>query len=66
MTDAAAGIQPASGQEAVKPAQTIEQKYLRETRNAAVFIAVVVGIVSTLSLIAVIVVGSSSARSTRS
>jgi hypothetical protein len=30
---------------------------MRETRSAAVFIAVVVGIVATLSLIAVIVVG---------
>jgi hypothetical protein len=73
MTDAAAGAEPAGGQEpyfagtgggahaapqtAVKPPETIEQRYLRETRNAAVFIAVVVGIVAMLSLIAVIVVG---------
>jgi hypothetical protein len=60
---------PASGREgyeiapkaaagtAARPDETIEQRYARETRNAAVFIAVVVGIVATLSLIATIIVG---------
>ena len=41
----------------VSSAETPELKYMRETRNAAVFIAVVVGIVATLSLIATIIVG---------
>jgi hypothetical protein len=38
-------------------AETPELKYLRETRNATVFIAVVVGIVCVMALIGSIVVG---------
>jgi hypothetical protein len=51
---AAQGTAPAT---AARPAEPIELKYMRETRNAAVFIAVVVGIVAALSLIATIIVG---------
>lgn len=72
MTHAAADPAPADGQEnyptltreeyairrqAARAAETPELKYMRETRNAAVFIAVIVGIVATLSLIATIIVG---------
>jgi ABC-type Fe3+ transport system permease subunit len=38
-------------------AESPELKYLRETRNAAVFIAIVAGIVCVLALVGSIVVG---------
>jgi len=50
---------------AARAGETIEQKYLRETRNAVTFIAVVVGIVAALSLIAAIVVGTQLAKVNR-
>jgi hypothetical protein len=37
-----------------RAAETIEQKYLRQTRNATVFIAIIVGIFTAISLIGVI------------
>ncbi len=40
-----------------KPAETPEQKYMRETRNAVTFIAVVVGVLVVLGLIGTIIMG---------
>ena len=40
------------------PAESPEMRYLRQTRNAAVFVAVVVGIVLALNLIVGIYLGS--------
>lgn len=43
---------------AAKAAEPPELTYMRQTRNAVVFVAVIVGIVCALSLIGAIVVGS--------
>lgn len=42
---------------AARDAETPELRYMRETRNAVTFIAVIVGIVAALALIATIIVG---------
>jgi hypothetical protein len=45
---------PASGAVPARAGETIDQKYLRHTRNATVFIAVIVGIFTALVIIATI------------
>ena len=50
--------QPAYGADtasvSTRAGETIEQKYLRQTRNATVFIAVIVGIVTVITVVGVI------------
>lgn len=48
---------PATGRTLTASTETLEQKYLRQTRTAAVFIAVVVGVVCALALVAAIIAG---------
>jgi cobalamin biosynthesis Mg chelatase CobN len=45
---------PALGTASTRGDETIEQKYLRQTRTATVFIAIIVGIVTVIALIGVI------------
>jgi hypothetical protein len=45
---------PVSRGALLRAGETIEQKYMRQTRSATVFIAVIVGIFSALALIGVI------------
>jgi len=45
-----------------RPAEPPELKYMRETRNAVNFIAIIVGIVATLALIGTIIAGVQLAR----
>jgi cobalamin biosynthesis Mg chelatase CobN len=45
---------PAPGTAATRAGETTEQKYMRQTRNATVFIAVIVAIVTVIALIGVI------------
>jgi len=45
---------PAPGTAATRPGETVEQKYMRQTRNATVFIAVIVAIVTVIALVGVI------------
>jgi cobalamin biosynthesis Mg chelatase CobN len=45
---------PAPSTAPIRAAETLEQKYLRHTRNATVFIAIIVGIVTVLTLVGVI------------
>jgi hypothetical protein len=40
-----------------KPGETLEQKYMRETRNAVTFIAVIIGVLVVLGLIGTIIMG---------
>jgi hypothetical protein len=48
------GTLPASSAVPARTGETIEQKYMRHTRNATVFIAVIVGIFTTLVIIGTI------------
>lgn len=48
---------PATGTALATRTETLEQRYLRQTRTAVVFIAVVVGVVCALALAAAIVTG---------
>jgi hypothetical protein len=45
---------PPAAAPAAQAAETVEQKYLRQNRNATVFIAIIVGIFTAISLIGVI------------
>jgi zinc-ribbon domain len=56
------GTQPASGAVPARAGETIEQKYMRHTRNATVFIAVIVGIFTTLVIIGTIWAATTVAR----
>ena len=53
---------PASRAALLRAGETIEQKYMRQTRTATVFIAVVVGIFTALALIGVIWTATNVAR----
>jgi hypothetical protein len=48
------GALPASSAAPARAGETIEQKYMRHTRNATVFIAIIVGIFTTLVIIGTI------------
>lgn len=50
----APGGQPAPGTASTRASETTEQKYLRQIRNATVFIAIIVGIVTVIALVGVI------------
>jgi hypothetical protein len=56
------GAPPAAAPAAAQAAETIEQKYLRQTRNATVFIAIIVGVFTAISLIGVIWTATTIAR----
>jgi cobalamin biosynthesis Mg chelatase CobN len=45
---------PAPHTASIRADETIEQKYMRQTRNATVFIAVIVGIVTIIALVGII------------
>ena len=45
---------PPSGTASTRAGETLEQKYLRQTRTATVFIAIIVGIVTVIALVGVI------------
>lgn len=45
---------PAPSTASIRAGETIEQKYMRQTRNATVFIAVIVGIVTIIALVGII------------
>lgn len=44
----------APGTASTRAGETVEQKYMRQTRNATVFIAIIVGIVTVISLVGII------------
>jgi hypothetical protein len=49
------GVAPAPNAPQPRAGETIEQKYMRQTRNATVFIAVIVAIFTTIALIGAII-----------
>lgn len=52
----------APGTPSTRAHETVEQRYLRQTRNATVFIAVIVGIVTVIALVGVIWTATNIAR----
>jgi hypothetical protein len=52
----------ATAQPGIRPRETVEQRYLRQTRNATVLVAIMATIVFVLGIIGTIVVGAQLAR----